>query len=111
MEHGPLLPPQLAAWLNETPGVEAVHTFSLGLLGADDATIFDAARGAGAVVITKDVDFVQLVERHGSPPQIVWVTTGNTTNAALRRIVTEAWPECAELLRAGQPLVEIRAAR
>jgi predicted nuclease of predicted toxin-antitoxin system len=81
------LPPVLARWLGEAPEVEATHTFELGLLGATDAAIFAAAREASAVVVTKDADFVELVDRRGAPPQVVWVTTGNVTNAALRALV------------------------
>jgi hypothetical protein len=40
-----------------------------------------------SVVVTKDEDFVRLLERHGPPPQIVWVTCGNVRNAALRAVV------------------------
>ena len=101
------LPPALARWLAATPGVEATHTLDLGLLGASDDVIFDAARAAGAVVVTKDADFAVLLERRGPPPQVVWVTTGNVTNAALRTLVTAAWPQTVELLRAGEPLVEL----
>ena len=101
------LPPVLAHWLGELPGVQAEHTFALGLLGASDQTIFEAARAAGAVVVTKDVDFVVLLEHRGPPPQVVWVTTGNVTNVALRTLVAAAWPRAAELLRTGEPLVEL----
>lgn len=101
------LPPVLARWLGEVPAVEATHTFALGLLGASDADIFDAARAAGAVVITKDVDFVALLEHRGPPPQVVWVTTGNVTNVGLRALIAAAWPRAVELLRAGEPLVEL----
>ena len=58
-------------------------------------------------MITKDDDFVELVERLGPPPQVVWVTWGNIKNAELRAIVLEAWPRVAELLASGEPLVEI----
>jgi predicted nuclease of predicted toxin-antitoxin system len=57
--------------------------------------------------VTKDSDFVDLVTRFGRPRQIVWLTRGNTTNAAVRGIRATAWPRVAELLSAGEPLVEI----
>jgi predicted nuclease of predicted toxin-antitoxin system len=101
------LSPALAPWLRATFGVEAAPLRDLGLRDAEDAAIFAAARAAGAVVITKDSDFVDLVARLGPPPQIVWLTCGNTTNAALRGILGAAWPRVAALLAAGEPLVEI----
>jgi hypothetical protein len=45
--------------------------------------IFFAARDAGAIVMSKDKDFAQLVLHHGPPPQVIWITCGNTSNARL----------------------------
>ena len=101
------LPPAMVRWLGEVPGVEATHTFDLGLLAVTDMAIFEAAGAVGAVVVTKDVDFIELLERRGAPPQVAWVTAGNCTNAALRELVRAAWPRAVELLRAGEPLVEL----
>jgi len=39
---------------------------------AEDPAIFDKARAAAVVVFTKDEDFVDLAERLGTPPQILW---------------------------------------
>ena len=57
----------------------------LGLRDAKYLPIFYAAREAGAVIMSKDSDFVLLLERFGPPPQILWVTCGNTSNARLPR--------------------------
>jgi predicted nuclease of predicted toxin-antitoxin system len=57
--------------------------------------------------MTKDSDFVDLVERLGSPPQIIWLTCGNTSNARLREILSETLSRALELLAAGETLVEI----
>jgi predicted nuclease of predicted toxin-antitoxin system len=59
------LPPQLARWLEETFLVDAFAVRDLGLRDAEDQEIFDAARQARAVVMTKDKDFVELVQRLG----------------------------------------------
>ena len=102
------LPPSLARWLVQAYGVDAHHVFDIGFVGADDAVIFEAARaGKAAVVVTKDDDFVQLLDRRGPPPQIVWVTCGNVRNTALFEIVDTAWPRVAALILAGEPLIEI----
>lgn len=106
------LPPALARWLAREYDVAALHVEDVALLHADDARIFETARLDGAVVVmTKDEDFVKLVERHGPPPQVVWVTCGNVRNSELRRIVLEAWPRVAALLAAGEPLVEVSRRR
>ncbi len=102
------LPPALARWLRQTHAVDAWHVEDVQQLVTDDPAIFAAARaGRAAVVVTKDEDFVELVERLGPPPQVVLVTCGNVRNAELRAIVLGAWPRVAELLSSGEPLVEI----
>jgi len=42
--------------------------------------------------MTKDRDFIALVERHGSPPQVVWLACGNTSNARLQTLLLAPWP-------------------
>ena len=57
--------------------------------------------------MTKDSDFVDLVERLGSPPQIIWLTFGNTSNAQLKGILNTTLPRALEILATGESLVEI----
>lgn len=69
-----------------------------------------AAREAATVVMSKDHDFVEMVLRHGSPPQLLWITCGNTSNARMRSILTYALPDAMALLRQGEQIVEISGA-
>lgn len=101
------LPPALARWLASDYGVDAAHVLDLGLLTATDSLIFDRARSAGVVVITRDADFVQLLERRGPPPRVVWLNARNPSKARLREVLHEHWPRVADLLAAGEALVEI----
>jgi len=101
------LSPALARWIRETFQIEAHAVRDLGLRNAKDLVIFKAAREAGVVVMSKDEDFRLLVERLGPPPQILWVTCGNTSNARLREILAKSLPAAMELLRRGESLVEI----
>lgn len=105
------LPPQLAPWLRTQFGLEAVALRDLGLRDADDDAIFQAARAAEAVLISKDADFVALVTRLGAPPQLLWVTCGNVTNRRLREVLAALLPAALELLRAGRDVVELADAR
>jgi len=57
--------------------------------------------------MTKNVDFVELVERLGPPPQVLWVTCGNTTNARLKQILSKCLPQAIPLLEDGERLIEI----
>jgi len=75
-----------------------------------DPEIFDAARESGVVVVTKDRDFRELLERLGSPPSVIWITCGNTSNTRLIEILQCALPSALELLEQGESLVEINDA-
>ncbi len=81
------LSPALSRWFRDTLGIEAVAVAELGLRDATDRAIFTAARQAGAVVLTKDRDFAALLEQHGPPPQVVWVTCGNTSTKRLSDVL------------------------
>ena len=93
------LPPSAAAWITATFGIEARD--------AKDPPIFQAARAAGAVVMTKDSDFVEMLQRLGPPPKVLWVTCGNTSNARLRAILSSQLPAAVARLEGGENLVEI----
>lgn len=99
--------PAVAAWLTQNFAVHAAPLRDLGLRDATDREIFFAARRESAVVMTKDSDFLLLLESLGPPPQVIWVTCGNTSNVNLKRILTKAMPRTLRLLAAGEPLVEI----
>ncbi|HMV49719.1 MAG TPA: DUF5615 family PIN-like protein [Blastocatellia bacterium] len=103
------LSPAIAKWIAENFPLTAVALRDIGLRDATDRQIFTAAQQAGIVVMTKDSDFVELVNRYGPPPQVIWLTCGNTSNARLKQILTETLPQAVQLLQAGEPLVEINA--
>ena len=101
--------PAIAAWVGGSFPVAAAAIRDLGLRDATDQEIFLAARREDAVVMTKDGDFVSLLDRLGPPPQVIWVTCGNTSNSRLKEILTATLPKALDLLRAGERLVEINA--
>jgi len=61
--------PAIATWISSNYAVSAVAIRDLGLRDAEDK----------AVVMTKDSDFVLLLDRLGPPPQVIWITCGNTS--------------------------------
>jgi predicted nuclease of predicted toxin-antitoxin system len=101
--------PAIAAWISSNFAINAVAIRELGLRDAEDEEIFQAARQANAIVMTKDSDFVLLLDRLGAPPQVIWITCGNTSNVRLREILTNTLPKALELLKSGEDLVEINA--
>lgn len=101
------LPPTLANWLSATFGLEASALRDLSLRDAQDIEIFEAARAENAVIMTKDSDFIDLVCRLGTPPQILWLTCGNVTNRNLRQLLSATLPDALEQLQQGTMIVEI----
>jgi len=101
------LSPALAIWIAFEFKHPAQPVREVGLREAKDVQIFNAARQPGTIVLTKDSDFADLVERLGPPPQVIWLTCGNTSDAALRLLLKEALPTALDLLARGERLVEI----
>ena len=101
------LPPQLASWIQKTLTINAIALRDLGLRDATDIAIFDAAKKANAVLISKDSDFVELVMRHGAPPKLIWLTCGNVSNAALQTLFDAKLREAIRLFDGGESIVEL----
>ncbi|MEC4803475.1 MAG: DUF5615 family PIN-like protein [Jaaginema sp. PMC 1079.18] len=101
------LPPTLALWLTQNFEVEAKALRDLGLRDAKDEQIFAAAQQENAIIMTKDSDFVDLVCRLGTPPQILWITCGNVTNRNLKQLLTQTLETAIAQLQEGINIVEI----
>jgi predicted nuclease of predicted toxin-antitoxin system len=104
------LSPATGRWLASTFGVECRAMRDLGMQRLADEAVFQAARKAGATVMTKDEDFINLLERLGPPPRVIWLTFGNTSNSRLCEILAKAMPPAISLLDGGEPFVEIGGA-
>ena len=104
------LSPSLASWLADS---HRLHVLAVqadnSLCRSTDREIFLAARDAGAIVMTKDRDFVDLIDRLGPPPQVIWITCGNTSNRRLRQILSATLKHAIALVAQGEPLIEISA--
>lgn len=101
------LSPAISSWIAATFGISALALRDVGLRDAEDTEIFEAAKTQNIIFITKDSDFVDLVNRFGQPPQIILLTCGNTSNDRLKEILTSKLSEALDLLSSGESLVEI----
>lgn len=81
------LSPRLASWIKIQFSIEAVSLREINLLNAEDRVIFDKGREMNAIIMTKDEDFIQLLHREGSPPKVLWITCGNTSNIRMMEIL------------------------
>lgn len=101
------LSPEIATWITMTLGITAIPLRDLGLRDAEDTEIFALAKAENIILMTKDSDFVELVNRLGSPPKVIWLTCGNTSNYELRKILKVTLPQVMIQLQMGKDLVEI----
>ena len=102
------LPPALAKWVSQTFGEPCLPVRNLSLRDAPDWLIFQRAKEADAIVMTKDKDFVELLYRHQPPPKVIWLTCGNTSSERLKEILAVYLPVALQKLRAEDDLVEIQ---
>jgi predicted nuclease of predicted toxin-antitoxin system len=100
------LPPALTRFLISF-GHEAEHVSDIGLASASDGRIWRHAVERGAVIITKDEDFMTLRALRPDGPPIVWVRIGNTTRESLLLVMTSAMPEIVAALEGGETVVEV----
>jgi predicted nuclease of predicted toxin-antitoxin system len=97
----------IAVWIEENFNIKAFALRYLNLREAEDEEIFSEAKKADAIVVTKDSDFVSLLDRFGAPPKIIWLTCGNTSNAILKIILSKTLRTAIELLENGEEIIEI----
>jgi len=76
------------------------------MLAASDAEIAGYADSGGAVLVTKDEDFLAL--RLSKRFVLLWLRCGNATNRSLFAWLEPRWAEIERLLEAGEQVVEAR---
>ena len=100
------LPPALARLL-AAKGFEAQHVYDIGLSEAEDRLIWDHAKKSGAVIISKDEDFISMITLHGDGPAIVWIRLGNTSKKSMLNWFEPLIPEIIASLQTGEKLIEV----
>jgi predicted nuclease of predicted toxin-antitoxin system len=98
------LPPALAEWLS-TQGHGAAHVCDAVGAHATDRAIVAFAVWHGAVIVTKDFDFLDLISR--PPPRILHVATGNLSNRALLARFEAQFANAAAQLADGRAVATI----
>ena len=87
---------------------ECTHVDLIGLdVPAEDIDIWNYALDNGFIIITKDNDFVDLLEINGFPPKVVLLKTGNNSSQALMELLENVKPMIEDLERNNYGLLEI----
>jgi len=101
------LSPSVCGWIEETFKIRCKHVREIGLRDSDDGSIVEQLRRNGGVLMTKDGELTTRVEASGPPPQIIFLTCGNTSNNRLRHILGTGLPRALAALEAGAPIAII----
>ena len=101
------LPPSLAPWFHETFGQTCYSLKNLELDRALDRDILLKAKEQDVVLVTKDADFLKLLDELGPPPKVLYLRLGNSTNAYLRDFFLKSWQEILPFFEEGVSLVEV----
>lgn len=99
------MPVSLCAWL-AARGHSAEHVRYIALRDAPDLNICAEAKRRQAILVTKDKDYIALVERD-QVLQLLLVRTGNKTTEELFQIMERHWPDVEARLSRGQGQVEV----
>jgi len=87
---------------------ECTHVDSIGLkVPAKDISIWNYALENGYIIITKDTDFLDLLELKGFPPKVVLIKTGNNSSRILADLIINAKSKIEDLENDDYGLLEI----
>ena len=76
--------PVIAKWMTEYTGLNVKSSFILGFKSMTDHAIYQQAKIHGNVIlVSKDADFIEIVNRLGSPPKLINIKIGNCDNRKL----------------------------
>ena len=75
-----------------------VHVDNIGLkIPVSDTNIWKYALDNGFIIITKDCDFIDLLDMYGFPPKIVLIRTGNNSSKAILELLIKIRNQIDEL--------------
>jgi predicted nuclease of predicted toxin-antitoxin system len=87
---------------------ECAHADLIGLnVPANDMDIWNYALNNGYIIVTKDNDFVDLLEINGFPPRVILLKTGNNSSKALFELLVSIKPLVDDLENNNYGLLEI----
>ena len=99
------LSPSLARWL-VGHGQEAEHVYEAGLMGMADTEVARRALETGAVIVTKDEDYLSFRGDIGSV-QVLWIRVGNVPTRVLFERLESVWTDVIGDLQRGEPIVTV----
>lgn len=94
--------PIIAKWMTEFTGYPVKSTYSLSLQRDSDLSIYwKAYRKGNVIIISKDSDFSEIINRIGAPPKLINLKVGNCSNKVLWETLKPSIMNAIELLVSG----------
>ncbi|HRO43036.1 MAG TPA: DUF5615 family PIN-like protein [Flavipsychrobacter sp.] len=91
--------PIIAKWLKEETGWTVKSSYILGFNAASDLDIYAKARAKGnVIIISKDSDFAEILAVRGSPPKLINIKTGNSSNKAMFEFLKSNLPKAIRII-------------
>ncbi|WP_428400343.1 DUF5615 family PIN-like protein [Niabella insulamsoli] len=89
--------PVIAKWMIDELALNAHSAYTLQLYDKTDFEIYQMAKPSGdVIIISKDVDFSELITRLGAPPKLININIGNCDN---RYLWSRIKPQIQDLIR------------
>lgn len=103
------LSPALAKWIVSEFNIKAISSYDLFINDEKDEIIFLSAKSKGNVILlSKDSDFPDLLDRLLPPPKLIWLRMGNCPNSQMKIILKNTLLSAiGELLQTSTILIEI----
>jgi predicted nuclease of predicted toxin-antitoxin system len=87
---------------------ECAHVDNIGLnVPAEDIDIWNYAHDNGYIILSKDNDFVDILERNDFPPKVIYLKIGNSSNKELIELLINAKQIIEEFEKNNNGLLEI----
>ena len=103
------LSPALAKWISIELGIKAISSYEMFINEEKDETIFlSAKRKSNVIILSKDSDFPDLLNRLLPPPKLIWLRMGNRPNSQMKIILKNTLTIAInELLQTSTIMIEI----
>ena len=69
----------------------------MGLHESTDGTIWQYARDHDFMIVSKDIDMMELCVLHGAPPKLIWLRLENCSTSVVEEVLTRNWQSVAAL--------------
>lgn len=66
----------------------STHVLALGLQESTDHTIWQYARDHDFIIVSKDIDMMELCVLRGAPPKLIWLRLENCSTGVVEDVLT-----------------------